>query len=153
MMTVPPAPRFDSRRPGLAGPAAGALGRAAPIVQAPRRREPFVTTSMAVSVSVGVDPATAFTAFTEDLDLWWVRGGAEVLRALVCAAGHRPRDTGGAGPPRGGRVLRQARRCGPVAGGRLRLRVAGSAAGRTRPASRGRVRAPVDRVPGGELLA
>jgi uncharacterized glyoxalase superfamily protein PhnB len=31
-------------------------------------------TSMAVSVSVGVDPATAFTAFTEELDLWWVRG-------------------------------------------------------------------------------
>ena len=28
-------------------------------------------TSMAVSVSVGVDPATAFT---EELDLWWVRG-------------------------------------------------------------------------------
>jgi len=31
-------------------------------------------TSMAVSVSVGVDPAAAFTAFTEELDLWWVRG-------------------------------------------------------------------------------
>lgn len=31
-------------------------------------------TSTAVSVSVGVDPATAFTAFTEELDLWWVRG-------------------------------------------------------------------------------
>jgi uncharacterized glyoxalase superfamily protein PhnB len=31
-------------------------------------------TSTAVSVSVAVDPATAFTAFTEELDLWWVRG-------------------------------------------------------------------------------
>jgi len=31
-------------------------------------------TSMAVSVSVGVDPATAFTAFTDELDMWWVRG-------------------------------------------------------------------------------
>ncbi len=31
-------------------------------------------TSTAVSVSVGVDPATAFTAFTQELDLWWVRG-------------------------------------------------------------------------------
>lgn len=31
-------------------------------------------TSTAVSVSVGVDPATAFAAFTEELDLWWVRG-------------------------------------------------------------------------------
>jgi len=31
-------------------------------------------TSTAVSVSVDVDPATAFLAFTEELDLWWVRG-------------------------------------------------------------------------------
>jgi uncharacterized glyoxalase superfamily protein PhnB len=31
-------------------------------------------TSTAASVSVGVDPATAFSAFTEELDLWWVRG-------------------------------------------------------------------------------
>jgi uncharacterized glyoxalase superfamily protein PhnB len=31
-------------------------------------------TSTAVSVSVSVDPATAFSAFTEELDLWWVRG-------------------------------------------------------------------------------
>jgi uncharacterized glyoxalase superfamily protein PhnB len=31
-------------------------------------------TSTTVSVSVAVDPATAFTAFTEELDLWWVRG-------------------------------------------------------------------------------
>jgi uncharacterized glyoxalase superfamily protein PhnB len=30
--------------------------------------------STAVSVSVGVDPAAAFVAFTEELDLWWVRG-------------------------------------------------------------------------------
>ncbi|MGE5292211.1 MAG: VOC family protein [Micromonosporaceae bacterium] len=31
-------------------------------------------TSTTVSVSVPVDPATAFAAFTEELDLWWVRG-------------------------------------------------------------------------------
>ena len=31
-------------------------------------------TSTAVSVSVAVDASTAFTAFTEELDLWWVRG-------------------------------------------------------------------------------
>jgi uncharacterized glyoxalase superfamily protein PhnB len=31
-------------------------------------------TSTTVSISVGVDPATAFRAFTEELDLWWVRG-------------------------------------------------------------------------------
>jgi len=31
-------------------------------------------TSTTVSVSVGVDPATTFTAFTEELDQWWVRG-------------------------------------------------------------------------------
>jgi hypothetical protein len=31
-------------------------------------------TSTTASVSVGVEPATAFTAFTEELDQWWVRG-------------------------------------------------------------------------------
>jgi hypothetical protein len=31
-------------------------------------------TSTTVSVSVTVDPATAFRAFTEELDLWRVRG-------------------------------------------------------------------------------
>lgn len=31
-------------------------------------------TSTTMSVTVPVDPATAFTAFTEELDLWWVRG-------------------------------------------------------------------------------
>lgn len=31
-------------------------------------------TSTTVSVTVAVDPATAFTAFTEELDQWWVRG-------------------------------------------------------------------------------
>ena len=30
--------------------------------------------STAASVSVSVDPATAFMAFTEEMDLWWVRG-------------------------------------------------------------------------------
>src|SRR2546430_13547303 len=31
-------------------------------------------TSTVVSVSVGVDPASGFPAFTEELDQWWVRG-------------------------------------------------------------------------------
>jgi uncharacterized glyoxalase superfamily protein PhnB len=31
-------------------------------------------TSTAASVSVNVDPSTAFTAFTQEMDLWWVRG-------------------------------------------------------------------------------
>lgn len=31
-------------------------------------------TSTTASVWVAVDPATAFTAFTDELDLWWVRG-------------------------------------------------------------------------------
>lgn len=30
--------------------------------------------TVASEVEVGVDPATAFTVFTEELDLWWVRG-------------------------------------------------------------------------------
>jgi uncharacterized glyoxalase superfamily protein PhnB len=33
-----------------------------------------VTASTSVSVSVAVDPQTAFRAFTEELDDWWVRG-------------------------------------------------------------------------------
>ncbi len=33
-----------------------------------------MTPSTSVSVSVPVDPQTAFSAFTEELDLWWVRG-------------------------------------------------------------------------------
>jgi uncharacterized glyoxalase superfamily protein PhnB len=31
-------------------------------------------TRATVSVTVAVDPATAFAAFTDELDLWWVRG-------------------------------------------------------------------------------
>jgi len=30
--------------------------------------------SVSSEVEVGVDPQTAFTAFTEEMDLWWVRG-------------------------------------------------------------------------------
>jgi hypothetical protein len=33
-----------------------------------------MTASTSISVSVPVDPATAFIAFTEELDQWWVRG-------------------------------------------------------------------------------
>lgn len=32
------------------------------------------TVTAASEVEVGVDPATAFTAFTDEMDLWWVRG-------------------------------------------------------------------------------
>jgi uncharacterized glyoxalase superfamily protein PhnB len=43
-------------------------------------------------VEVGVDPQTAFTAFTDELDLWWVRGpinayGAGKLVAMRCEPG------------------------------------------------------------------
>src|SRR5215475_8230292 len=196
-------------------------------------------TSTVVSVSVCVDPATAFTAFTEELDLWWVRGpinyfdaaravgmrcepgiggrllevydeatgeGRELGRITVWEPGGRlawkssvddveidvrflpaaagtdvmveatipdgGADRGGTawfrvvpkwfGPwcarrdtaPRPQRELaRLAGRGGPLAGLRLRAGVAGSAPGRARPAARGELRAPLDRVPGGELLA
>ena len=32
------------------------------------------STSRSSTVEVAVDPVTAFTAFTDELDLWWVRG-------------------------------------------------------------------------------
>src|ERR1700746_1812128 len=48
-------------------------------------------------VEVAVDPDTAFTAFTEELDLWWVRGPINHFA--------------------GGRVV--AVRCEPGVGGRL----------------------------------
>jgi uncharacterized glyoxalase superfamily protein PhnB len=56
-------------------------------------RERTVTSS----VEVAVDPATAFRAFTEELDLWWVRGPINHYAA--------------------GRML--AMRCEPGVGGRL----------------------------------
>ncbi|MGH9251367.1 MAG: hypothetical protein ACRD0W_17870 [Acidimicrobiales bacterium] len=48
--------------------------------------------SRSSEVEVGVNPDTAFTAFTDELDLWWVRGpinsfGAEKLVALRCEPG------------------------------------------------------------------
>ncbi|HEY2286970.1 MAG TPA: VOC family protein [Streptosporangiaceae bacterium] len=44
------------------------------------------------SVEVGVDPGTAFTAFTEEVDLWWVRGpinhhAGGRMRAMRCEPG------------------------------------------------------------------
>lgn len=36
-------------------------------------------------VSVGVDPVTAFTAFTEEMDLWWVRGPINFYHAARAA--------------------------------------------------------------------
>ncbi len=58
---------------------------------------PIEDGSVSSSVEVGVDPGTAFAAFTEELDLWWVRGPIN----------HHA----------GGRVL--AMRCEPGVGGRL----------------------------------
>ncbi len=48
--------------------------------------------STSSEVEVRVDPATAFTAFTYELDLWWVRGpinsyGAGKLVAMRCEPG------------------------------------------------------------------
>src|SRR5256884_115381 len=53
--------------------------------------------TVASEVEVGVDPEVAFTAFTEELDLWWVRGPINHWA--------------------GGRVV--AMRCEPGVGGRL----------------------------------
>jgi uncharacterized glyoxalase superfamily protein PhnB len=48
--------------------------------------------SRASEVEVGVDPLTAFSVFTDELDLWWVRGpinnhGAGKLVAMRCEPG------------------------------------------------------------------
>jgi len=48
--------------------------------------------SVSAAVEVPVDPATAFTAFTDELDLWWVRGpinyfDAARAVAMVCEPG------------------------------------------------------------------
>ena len=59
--------------------------------------EPGHGTMITSSVEVAVDPDTAFAAFTEELDLWWVRGPIN----------HHD----------GGRTL--AMRCEPGVGGRL----------------------------------
>ncbi|MBA2254383.1 MAG: bleomycin resistance protein [Chloroflexi bacterium] len=50
------------------------------------------TSSRSSEVEVSVDPGTAFTAFTDELDLWWVRGpinsyGAGKLVAMRCEQG------------------------------------------------------------------
>src|SRR5262249_56737232 len=95
------APRVGGGRAGLAGPGAGPLGRAAEGVQGPRRTGGCAMTGSADTmvsseVEVAVDPDAAFTAFTEELDLWWVRGpinhfaGGRTL-ALRC-------EPGGGGP-------------------------------------------------------
>src|SRR5918999_1815428 len=55
----------------------GRRRRAARIVQAtPRRKERSMSEgrSRSSTVEVAADPLTAFTAFTDELDLWWVRG-------------------------------------------------------------------------------
>jgi hypothetical protein len=50
---------------------AGSPGRAEESGQAGRREDGRAVSS---SVEVGVDPDTAFTVFSAELDLWWVRG-------------------------------------------------------------------------------
>src|SRR5437763_155844 len=97
---VPAAPGGHRPAPGVARPAPRPLGRAAPIVQATRRTEdPTVTETKSVSsqVEVGVDADTAFAAFTEEMDLWWVRGPINYYDASRAVA----------------------RRCEPGLGGRL----------------------------------
>ena len=59
--------------------------------------EPAQDTSVSSAVEVAVDPVTAFAAFAEELDLWWVRGPINHYAA--------------------GRFL--AMRCEPGVGGRL----------------------------------
>jgi hypothetical protein len=61
------------------------------------RAVPDTAGSVSSRVEVGVDPGTAFSVFTEELDLWWVRGPINHHAA--------------------GRVL--AMRCEPGVGGRL----------------------------------
>src|SRR5947209_8026285 len=60
----------------MAGPVEGRVGQPARIVQEARREEEAMTDVVSVSseVEVAVDPDTAFRAFTEEMDLWWVRG-------------------------------------------------------------------------------
>jgi uncharacterized glyoxalase superfamily protein PhnB len=66
-------------------------------------------------VEVGVEPATAFTAFTEEMDLWWVRGpinfwsdGGRVA-AIRCEPGVGGRIMEVLDDRRGGDVLERAR--------------------------------------------
>ena len=42
--------------------------------------------SATASIEVGVDPATAFKVFTEDIDLWWVRGPINFFDAARATA-------------------------------------------------------------------
>lgn len=46
---------------------------------------------MSSEVEVGVDPPTAFTAFTDEMDLWWVRGPINFVDSI----GRLPDDDGG----------------------------------------------------------
>ena len=76
-------PDSARRAPGVARPGAGALGRPAAGVQAPCREARCHMTensrsvrelpSASCSVEVGVDPQTAFAAFTDEMDNWWMR--------------------------------------------------------------------------------
>ena len=64
-------------------------------------------------VEVAVDPDTAFAAFTEELDLWWVRGPINHFaggRALGPGEGVQP-DGWGVRAGRTGRARRAGYRC------------------------------------------
>ncbi len=48
--------------------------------------------SVSAQVEVGVDPKTAFSAFTDEMNLWWVRGPINFFDAaraveIVCEPG------------------------------------------------------------------
>src|SRR2546426_10349300 len=66
-------------------------------------------------VEVAVGPATAFKAFTEEMDLWWQRGpinfwsdGGRVVE-VRCEPGVGGRIVEGLDDPRAGKVLERAR--------------------------------------------
>src|SRR5262245_38763657 len=73
---LPAAARVAGRSAGLAGSGPGPVERAAGRVQAARGAGEDTMTaprSMTAQVEVAVDPATAFVAFTDEMDLWWLR--------------------------------------------------------------------------------
>src|SRR5207248_824401 len=73
---VPVETRLHRGAPGMVGPTEGRVGKPARILQEARGGEEAMTDVQSVSaeVEVAVDPDTAFRVFTEEMDLWWVRG-------------------------------------------------------------------------------
>ncbi|HEY8545143.1 MAG TPA: hypothetical protein VIL36_08850 [Acidimicrobiales bacterium] len=68
--------------------------------------------SVRVTVTVRVDPPTAFAVFTEEIDAWYRRG-------LAAMAGHRPRTTLRFEPGVGGRLLEVGAPDGDTERGRI----------------------------------